>query len=250
MAKDRPAPLPWTRFSYDDFFRDHAVERMTNEQVGAYLRLLHAAWVSFPPGWLPTDSDYLGSVSRLGDAWPQHAPCILRAFQSKGDHLEQRRIVEEYKAARKEQEINSRRGLAAARVRWSEHASSMQTECLGVTEKRVESREIEKEEETHTLLDAGAPSCAWAARFQSWWDLYDKKVGRAACLKLWSKLSPKGEALYTAIMQGTERFLTWDRVKRGFKLDPERFLKRRIWEDEGEPQGQDEWARWEKGGSR
>jgi hypothetical protein len=106
------------------------------------------------------------------------------------------------------------------------------------------------EEEPNLLLDARAPSGGWDSRFDEWWNLYGKKVGRATCEVLWSKLNPKGEALFVAIMDGTRRFLEWDRVKRGFKLDPERFLKRRIWQDEGEPKTQDEWANWEKGGKR
>lgn len=110
--------------------------------------------------------------------------------------------------------------------------------------------EGEVEGEENPLPDANAPCGSWASRFQSWWDLYDKKVDRHDCEALWGKLSPKGEALYVAIMQGTERFLGWDRVKRGFKLDPIRFLKRRRWQDEGEPKTEDEWARWEKGGKR
>jgi hypothetical protein len=88
------------------------------------------------------------------------------------------------------------------------------------------------------------------SRFGDWWDLYDKKVGKATCLTLWAKLTPKGEALFVAIMDGTRSYLEWERVKRGFKLDPERFLKRRHWQDEGEPGTEDEWAAWEKGGKR
>ncbi len=93
-------PLPWTRFSYDDFFDDPAVAAMSNEEIGAYLRLLRACWRSKTPGVIPNVTAFLANVSQLGPSWPEHATSILAAFKVQGDNLVQSRVVEEYETGR------------------------------------------------------------------------------------------------------------------------------------------------------
>ncbi len=244
MAKDRPPPLPWTQFSYDDFFRDHAVACMTNEEVGAYLHLLHAAWTSYPPGWIPDDPEYLASVSRLGPAWAEHAQSILRAFRRKDDHLEQKRIIEEYRAYAKRHENDSARGVAAARVRWSKHASRMQAACSTMPDVDVDvdvdvEKETKKEESkakdvrksarpafVRPTLEEVTAYCAERLEAgkppvdpEQWFDRYTSngwRVGRSA-MKDWRAAVRTWEKNDFQSPAGSTSDAAWERWKKGGK---------------------------------
>jgi uncharacterized protein YdaU (DUF1376 family) len=153
MAKDRPLPLQWTQFSYDDFFRDEAVARMSNEEVGAYLRLLHAAWVASPPGHLPNDPEYLSAISGMGKEWYDHSLRILRAFKIHGDVLVQKRITEEYRAAERRREINVKRGVIGAGVRWSKHSPTIVEPWSGIADLDLDSNKILEESEGDRVVE-------------------------------------------------------------------------------------------------
>ena len=214
MAKGQPPPLPWTQFSYDDFFRDQAVACMTNEEVGAYLRLLHAAWVADPPGHLPNDATYLSHVSGMLAAWPEHAKSILRAFKPNGDMLIQKRIVEEYNAAAERRKASSAQAKHAAQLRWCEHAASMPTQCSNMPDVDVDvdvdvDLDVQKEDSTET---SKAHTCSisssesetvsirkqtkieaqdWTNGFNEFWNAYPRKVGKKPSLKVWLRFQPK-----------------------------------------------------------
>jgi hypothetical protein len=67
--------------------------------------------------------------------------------------------------------------------------------------------------------------------FEDFWDAYAKKSGKVASQKEWNKLSQKDKE---AAMQGVEAYVASTPDKR-FRLDPERYIKRRKWDDEITP---------------
>lgn len=59
MSKDR---LPWFRFWVQDFIQDEKVQRMNNEAVGLYVKLLILQWIE---GSIPVDCVDLASLRLL-----------------------------------------------------------------------------------------------------------------------------------------------------------------------------------------
>lgn len=68
-------------------------------------------------------------------------------------------------------------------------------------------------------------------RFEEFWSVYPKKVGKANAWKEWQKLKPT-EELFEKIMQSVHEHIERDQdFKRGYIVHPERYLKNRRWED-------------------
>lgn len=64
--------------------------------------------------------------------------------------------------------------------------------------------------------------------FLNFWDLYDKKIGRPKCEKLWAKLSNKERK---SCMGYIGSYIKSQPEKR-FRKNPETFLRNKSWEDE------------------
>lgn len=64
--------------------------------------------------------------------------------------------------------------------------------------------------------------------FETWWDAYDKKIGRTKCEKLWKKLTitEKQDCLaYTPLYVRAQ-------PDKQFRKNPETFLRNKSWKDE------------------
>lgn len=73
---------PAFQFYPHDWLADWAVELMTNEQLGAYLRLVCHAWHSDQPGRLPNDRSTLAGLCRMSvEWWDSNGSNIMRAFR-------------------------------------------------------------------------------------------------------------------------------------------------------------------------
>jgi hypothetical protein len=64
-------------------------------------------------------------------------------------------------------------------------------------------------------------------KFEIFWNVYDKKVGRDNSLKAWFKLSEKEKE---AAIQGAPSYVSAKEKK--YRKDPERYLKHKAWMDE------------------
>jgi hypothetical protein len=74
-----------------------------------------------------------------------------------------------------------------------------------------------KEEEKYTCLS-----------FEEFWDLYDKKVGKDNSKKLFDKVEEKDRIL----IKSNIPLYKESKEDKKFRLDPERYLKRKTWNDE------------------
>lgn len=236
-------PLPYTRFNFDDFFDDPAVMVMTNEQVGAYLRLLRAAWKADPPGHLPNDDTYLAAASGLGKAWPDHRETMVGPFKLLGGKLVQSRIVREYEVARGCSMMRSTYGVAGAKVRWHGHGQAMARQWPNTRE-----RDRDREESTSTPFvtadaltvtraastDSGkAKSAEWDDALSLLWPDFPRKVGKPAALRAWRAIKPQTQETFDAIDAGLARWLDYWRGKdRQHVCHPATWLNQRRWEDE------------------
>jgi len=65
--------------------------------------------------------------------------------------------------------------------------------------------------------------------FEEWWNLYGKKRNRRLCEKLWSRIHIDAT---DTIIAHTKYYIT-DSPDPKYRKDPERYLKYKLWEDEG-----------------
>lgn len=97
-----------------DFLVDAHVDRMTLEQIGAYVRLLCFAWLE---GGLDANLDGLAGLCHISRAefetriWPALRPC----FRIEGGRIVQKRL----ERSRAQSAKASAHGRAAAIARWS-----------------------------------------------------------------------------------------------------------------------------------
>jgi hypothetical protein len=67
------------------------------------------------------------------------------------------------------------------------------------------------------------------ARFDEFWQLYPNKVGKKECLDYWMRRKLDEETI--SILAGLLPWKICDSWKRGFVVDPIRFLKKELWKD-------------------
>lgn len=80
MPKDKhPPAFP---LYVDDFISDSAVDAMTNQELGIYVRFLCKAWKEEPPGTIPGDDAILAGWSKESrKTWQRCRAGVLRAFR-------------------------------------------------------------------------------------------------------------------------------------------------------------------------
>jgi uncharacterized protein YdaU (DUF1376 family) len=79
MADETPRKaFPWMPSYVDEFFALAAM--LTNEQLGAVMRLKHHAWKATPPCTLPDDDRKLATLSGLGMQWGTEGDAIRELF--------------------------------------------------------------------------------------------------------------------------------------------------------------------------
>jgi uncharacterized protein YdaU (DUF1376 family) len=114
------AAPPYFAFYPKDFIADVLVESMDTLQVGAYIRLICAAWQHEPPASLPNDDAILGRIARLDSvAWTAVKAGVLAPFTIGRDgRLHQKRLREEYEKCARALSGKSAGGKKGARTRW------------------------------------------------------------------------------------------------------------------------------------
>ena len=80
-----------------------------------------------------------------------------------------------------------------------------------------EEQEQEKKEEQETCLT-----------FDEFWELYDKKVGKAKLIKKWSKISEQDRAKIKTHVEAYKL----SRPDKQYRKDPETYLNNKSWNDE------------------
>jgi uncharacterized protein YdaU (DUF1376 family) len=117
---DSRARFPYLPLFVDDWLSSDAVETMTLEQQGAYLRLLLRQWKA-PNGLLPKEDATLARWSGLGARWRRVGrPVLDRCFSERADgfvNLKLRRLWEETRE-------RSGKAREAAAERWRRAKSS------------------------------------------------------------------------------------------------------------------------------
>lgn len=118
MPKDtHPPSFP---LYVDDLISDGAVDAMTNEELGIYLRLLCKAWKEEPVGTIPNDDRVLANWGKTTAAnWKKCRAGVLRAFADLGDgRLHQKRMRSEWAKLLAYRESKSKAGRKGMGSRW------------------------------------------------------------------------------------------------------------------------------------
>lgn len=70
--------------------------------------------------------------------------------------------------------------------------------------------------------------------FEIFWNTYNQKVNRKRCVELWKRINPD-ERLFRQMMKAIADWEQSDRWKRGYKPDPDTWLRNERWNDEVPP---------------
>lgn len=192
MAKD-PAFL----FYYQDFLVGTTF--MTNEEVGAYIRILcHLA----DKGGL--SEEHMKNICQSYDIYKS----IKSKFKLNGDNT--------YYNDRLRSEIEKRQKYAESR----RNNRSGKNICKSY-DKHMENENENINENLNLNLNLNNIN-----EFEHFWNLYDKKVGKANALKQWKKLKPdEVERIFIHLKDYLKK-------EKQYRKDPERYLKHKTFNDE------------------
>lgn len=116
---------PAFQFYVDDFIADSAVDAMSNEEVGIYIRFLCKAWKEEPVGTIPTDEKILANWSKSTPAaWKRCRAGVLRAFVLADGRYHQKRMKTEWQKVVDYRRKKEEAGSKGADKRWHSHASA------------------------------------------------------------------------------------------------------------------------------
>lgn len=221
MAKD-PAVLLYT----SDFFVGTAT--MTNEQVGMYIRLL---CLQHQQGHL-SEKDMLSICKTYDDD-------VFRKFKIDDDGLFFNERMEKETNLRKAYSESRKKNASGAKTTKKQthakdmkstcktYASHMEDEDVIVNEKIIDIDNVDKEN-GRKKIDLQSE------RFDQFWSIYPKKVGKTAARKSWSKVSPNKE-LFSKIISAVEtakQSKQWQKENGQFIPNPTTWLNQGRWDDE------------------
>ena len=132
IQRETMSRKPWFPFYVDDFWQDEAVQAMSLEEVGFYLRLLSLQWRE---GSIPSDLEKLGRICHLdGPAMARLWPSVSQCFTNVQDDLS--RIINRRLAAIQDQQTAvhqklSEQGKMGARARWGGDGPAIATPMPG-----------------------------------------------------------------------------------------------------------------------
>lgn len=117
-------PLPYMPLYWNDLLSDNKVRVQSNEEFGAYMRLLGAAWHEDVPGTLPADDDVLARLAGVESSlWRKLSRRILPCFtlNEQAARYEQKRMMEEHDKCVQQAEMKQSRAALGAEKRWEGH---------------------------------------------------------------------------------------------------------------------------------
>lgn len=142
---------PYFPFYVDDFISDSAVDAMSNDELGIYVRLLCKAWKETPVGTIPNEDRVLANWSKASPAvWSRCKPGVLRAFVlGDDDRYHQKRMEHEWAKLIAAIELKSESGRKAAGKRWQSkrNAVALPTQCHSESESESESESLDDDDD-------------------------------------------------------------------------------------------------------
>jgi len=239
VSTDRLHTMP---VKVESFFSSRKVRTMRWDEKGAYLLLLAEAWLDGCR--LPNDRAEIRALLGVDDDddWARIDRSIIdRCFtvSDDGKWLENKRLIEERDRVLQAVEKRSAAGRKAARAREAKRARAG-TSGAGTTAARstrsapndrssiVQQSQLQSQSYPDTPSN---PPQGGTSRFDAFWDVYPKKVGKKAARAKWKsrKLDRMADRIIADVKARSARHRQW---LEGFVPNPTTYINQDRWEDE------------------
>ena len=238
-------PERWERMSksvmdWQGYDTHPAVVRMTQQQEGAFFRLVRKAWWMPTPGVIEDDDDLLRALTRTPvDEWPETRAALERFYDTITrpgfwiDHL----MVESYRSQSLYHDSQVAKGKKGASVRWGDHSAAIAA-LLPKHGGSVRSGSAQSglAQSRDTLQRAAEVETQ--ALFDDYWTRYPKKADPKLTAEWWRR-----HVRNVATAQRVVRALDWfiENEWRGRRVEdfPNSyyFLKKKRWKDAAPGEG-------------
>lgn len=214
---------PFMQLWVADFLAD--TMELDAREIGAYMLILMTMWSR--DGYLPSDTKKLQRVARVGREWPKVWAALEGYFQTDGDRIWNRRLLEEAQKCAAKREVNSHAGSLGGKAK----ALKYREVALANATKTPKQPESESEDRDKSLSPR-------ASRFDEFWAVYPHRGGvkrnrKGAAQKF--ALAVKRGVPEQTLIDGAKRYATDRRVVDGYARDPTTWLNQEGWTDEVEP---------------
>lgn len=213
---------------------------LTDIEDLAYRRLLDWCYLHEKP--LPNDIEEIARLIRMRSHCDAIANVLREFFKSNDGYISERVLQEINHVSSK-----SEKAKASANARWSNKIKDLHSDANGMrthSERNatqdpihITQDPIPKTHNTRLIKTPPTPQKGDENGFAEFWEMYPKKVGKDAALRLWKKL-----ALSQEIKDQIKDALKWQRVCDQWKKEngqfvpnPSTYLNQGRWQDEQPP---------------
>ncbi len=201
--------LPHFPFYPSDFLAKTG--RLTDEQVGAYIRLLCEQWIAGDIPLVDAHGD-ASALRMLSESIDRSWPAISKYFEQVDGGMKNPRMEE---VRLKAIDIYSKR-VKAAESRWSDEDASGNASASATQNSKLKTQKKENSERIKRL-------------FAEFYSAYPRKVSKEPARKAFAKLNPDDD-LFAEIMTALESHeKTWSDPQ--FIPHPSSWINQRRWED-------------------
>ena len=210
--------LPYMQLYVSDYLADTA--HLNATQHGAYLLLLMNYWQKGKP--LDNAGDRLAFVARMSaEEWEDNREILAEFFWVDGDIWTHARVENDLAKVREKSEQSSYAGKRSGLVRKMNDRSTDVQEELNENEISLNHKDKDKDKELNNLFD-------------TFWNTYPIKVGKATALKAWLKAVKRGTP--QIIIEGADRYSKDPNRDPSFTAHPATWLNGDRWLDSPLPQ--------------
>ncbi len=205
------------------------------KEVGSYILLLMAMWQR--GGTLPDDQAKLKRVARIGRDWPRVWASIERYFEAKNGVITNKRLSQELHIVNTKREVNARSGARGGRAKALKSKERTLANASNSLKHPYPYSEIKKKETNVSQKElALSPTEKYTGNgFDEFWAACPRKVGKGEAEKRY-KMALK-EATPAVLISAMRRYANEREGKdKKYTVHPERWLSRKRWLDEYEPQ--------------
>jgi uncharacterized protein YdaU (DUF1376 family) len=249
--------LRLTRFDFDaaDFLSSPDVASMTATEIGQYVLLLCAAWLSGKDATLPNDPKVLAKLARAPRGVSPKVFAKFKACSGDTNLIYNSRLSQEWDAALDRAQRRHEKAQKAAEIMWHRRAQSMPGECPGHSSSNAQAMlknasesvsesvsEIVKSQKT-TLRSTGAGRKRPRIRrssssaspqddpfFGKFWRDYPRQIRLRETRSQWRSLSEPERVEAIEALAAFRTCEQWLRENGRFIPSPDRFLSERRWE--------------------
>jgi uncharacterized protein YdaU (DUF1376 family) len=226
------AALPYMQLYVADYLAD--TQHLTTEEHGAYILLIFSYWQTGKP----LRKDRLATVARLSnERWTDVERTLIEFFHDDGTHWQHFRIEADLEAVNSKASKASDAGKASAKARAlkkQQESNAKQTNVATNVDETLQRNGNHTDTDTDTDTEYMVTG---VTDFDSFWQLYPRKVSKADALKSWNKINPDKQLL-GMISAGLTKYLAseaWACEAGKFIKHPATWLNHGCWNDDPKP---------------